>query len=280
MDHCSQARRSVEAARARASTLYHGYGRSLLKGAGIEYVDFREYQPGDDYRRIDWRLSARSPAPLGIKLYVKEYEEEHMHRVTLAISLDHSIFYKDKPYTLAYTASIISHLAARLGDDMTLALMGGGVEWASIDPVKAPSRIRAAVCSGPRGPVEGEIVEVAAQARRGTLVYIIDYNIDPGRLAEALRKARTRDLRVLTAIVYSRLEVYPPGRGVAALSSGSSTVFGELEGLYRMIRAHVNRVDAVASAYSSYVKLEKSLLGEETPRLVRRFLSARGRLAR
>jgi len=84
-DYCRMAGLGVEAARARSWEAYHGYGRSRLRGLGVEYVDFRDYSIGDDYKRIDWRITARTPGPEGYRLIVKEYEEEHIHDVTMAV---------------------------------------------------------------------------------------------------------------------------------------------------------------------------------------------------
>lgn len=48
---------------------------SLKRGHGIEFSDYRKYEPGDDPRRIDWGVYARSD-----RLYVKQYrEEQDMH---------------------------------------------------------------------------------------------------------------------------------------------------------------------------------------------------------
>src|SRR2546421_3336374 len=44
-----------------------GDERSSLRGAGLEYSDVREYQPGDDPRTIEWNITARSD-----RLYVRE----------------------------------------------------------------------------------------------------------------------------------------------------------------------------------------------------------------
>ena len=40
-------------------------------GQGAEFLDFREYQPGEDVRRLDWRISARRGRP-----YVRTYHDE------------------------------------------------------------------------------------------------------------------------------------------------------------------------------------------------------------
>jgi len=51
--------------------------KSKRKGAGITFADYAEYQLGDDYRAIDWRLYARLDR-LFIRLY-EEIQEYHIH---------------------------------------------------------------------------------------------------------------------------------------------------------------------------------------------------------
>ena len=37
----------------------YGRGKSASSGGGVEFVDIREYSPGDDLRAVDWNLYAR-----------------------------------------------------------------------------------------------------------------------------------------------------------------------------------------------------------------------------
>jgi len=53
------------------NTLFAGDYKSSFKGRGIEFLDVREYLPGDDVRTIDWKVTARFGKP-----YVKKYAEE------------------------------------------------------------------------------------------------------------------------------------------------------------------------------------------------------------
>ena len=49
-----------------------GAHQSPVPGAGLEFNQFRSYQPGDDVRRVDWKLFARSD-----RYYISESEVEN-----------------------------------------------------------------------------------------------------------------------------------------------------------------------------------------------------------
>jgi uncharacterized protein (DUF58 family) len=49
----------------------HGQHRSLRTGSSMDFAQHRSYQPGDDLRRIDWRVFGRTD-----RFYVKEYEAD------------------------------------------------------------------------------------------------------------------------------------------------------------------------------------------------------------
>src|SRR5688572_16904871 len=59
----------------------HGLHRSPYLGLSMEFAEHRAYMPGDDIRRIDWRLYARSD-----RYYVKQYEAET--NASFAVLLD------------------------------------------------------------------------------------------------------------------------------------------------------------------------------------------------
>lgn len=50
-----------------------GQHRSIFGGSGLELTDLREYQPGDDLRAIDWKVTARYARP-----YVREFAEDRV----------------------------------------------------------------------------------------------------------------------------------------------------------------------------------------------------------
>ena len=64
-------------------SLFSGEFRSVFKGQGVEFSEVRAYEAGDDFRAIDWNVSARLGAP-----YVKTYTEER--ELTLLLMVDQS----------------------------------------------------------------------------------------------------------------------------------------------------------------------------------------------
>jgi uncharacterized protein (DUF58 family) len=68
-----QVRRLQLRARRAVEDLLGGGYHSAFKGAGIAFEEVREYQPGDDIRRIDWNVTARMGHPF-IKRFIEERE--------------------------------------------------------------------------------------------------------------------------------------------------------------------------------------------------------------
>src|SRR6476469_1053469 len=65
-----------------------GAHRSPLKGASVEFRQHRFYTPGDEPRRLDWRVLARTDRP-----YIKEYDEETNLRCQLVLACSGSMAY-------------------------------------------------------------------------------------------------------------------------------------------------------------------------------------------
>lgn len=63
-----------------------GGHRSPYFGQSVEFVQHREYVPGDDVRRIDWKVWSKTD-----KVYVKLYEEDTNLRTTLIVDLSESM---------------------------------------------------------------------------------------------------------------------------------------------------------------------------------------------
>jgi uncharacterized protein (DUF58 family) len=70
----------------RLDGVLQGDYRSLFRGNGVDLVDLREYQPGDDVRAIDWNVTARMDSP-----YVREYVEDREVTAWFLLDLSPSV---------------------------------------------------------------------------------------------------------------------------------------------------------------------------------------------
>src|SRR6267378_1876404 len=72
----------------------NGYNKSTVKGPGLEFSQYRSYQPGDDLRWLDWRMFARSD-----RYYIRESEVETSISVRLLIDASLSMKHTDGSFT-------------------------------------------------------------------------------------------------------------------------------------------------------------------------------------
>src|SRR6478609_190253 len=89
-----------------------GQHRSPFHGFNIEFAAYRDYTPGDDLRRLDWRVFARSD-----RHYIKQYEEESNVRVTFVVDASASMNYRGARAALSkfdYAATLVVSLAMLL----------------------------------------------------------------------------------------------------------------------------------------------------------------------
>lgn len=99
-------------------------GKHLVNtyGQTVEFADFREYQLGDDIRRIDWNLYSRFE-----KYFLKLFTDERQMQIQVFIDCSASMG-KDEPQKAAYTlaaASALGFLAVQNMDKLTVNIMHG-----------------------------------------------------------------------------------------------------------------------------------------------------------
>ncbi len=109
-----QMRRVQIRARRAVQSLVGGEYHSAFKGSGLSFEDVREYQPGDDIRRIDWNVTARTGRP-----FLKRFVEERELTILLAVDLSGSLRFGSTSSTKRVVASEIAALIA-------LAAIGNG----------------------------------------------------------------------------------------------------------------------------------------------------------
>ena len=108
-------------------TVFSGEYQSVFKGHGMEFAEVREYVPGDEYRSIDWNVSARMGQP-----YVKKYAEERELTVLFAVDLSGSAQFgtrgRFKAEVVAEVAAVIAMAAIKNNDRVGLLLFTDRIE--------------------------------------------------------------------------------------------------------------------------------------------------------
>jgi len=96
-----------------------GINKSNVKGAGLEFSQYRSYQPGDDLRWLDWKMYARSD-----RYYIRESEMETSISVRFLIDASRSMLHEDNGLTkidyARYMAAALAYLAHMQGDAIGL----------------------------------------------------------------------------------------------------------------------------------------------------------------
>lgn len=103
----------------------NGFNKSTVKGPGLEFSQYRSYQPGDDLRWLDWRMYARSD-----RYYIRESEVETSISVRFLIDASASMNHFDGTLTkidyARFMAASLAYLANLSGDAVGLYVFKEG----------------------------------------------------------------------------------------------------------------------------------------------------------
>ena len=102
--------------RTRLRGVWGGRHRSNRLGESLDFADYREYNPGDDYRRIDYNLWAR----LGVVL-IRLFEAEDEMPLQVVVDSSRSMDFGDKFPTAQRLAAVVAYLALISGERIRLA---------------------------------------------------------------------------------------------------------------------------------------------------------------
>lgn len=97
----------------------NGINKSTIKGQGLEFSQYRSYQPGDDLRSLDWKMFARSD-----RYYIRESEVETNISVRFVVDASASMNHNDGDFTkihyARYLTACLAYLANLQGDAIGL----------------------------------------------------------------------------------------------------------------------------------------------------------------
>ncbi|HZZ56382.1 MAG TPA: DUF58 domain-containing protein [Opitutaceae bacterium] len=116
-------------ARCLADAVGPGRHRSRRRGASVEFADYRDYHAGDDLRRLDWRLLARTD-----RAHIRQSHDESPLRVLLLLDVSASMDYASDARLLSkldYARALlgaVALIARRQRDACGVGLMGENLQ--------------------------------------------------------------------------------------------------------------------------------------------------------
>jgi len=172
-----------------------GHHRSPHLGSSVEFAQHREYVPGDELRRVDWRVFGRND-----RLVVKQYVEETNLVCHLLVDASESMGYGSLDWTkldyARWCAAAIAHLVLQVRDTAGLVVFDQAMR-AKVPPGNGAQQLRnilttleAAEPSGPTGV--GNVIEWISPKikQRGIVCLFSDFFDEPERIVSGLRRLR------------------------------------------------------------------------------------------
>jgi uncharacterized protein (DUF58 family) len=208
---------------------------SRVKGRGVDFEEFRVYQPGDDVRTIDWRVTARIGRP-----YVKVFREERERPVIIGVDQSHNMYFGSqvafKSVVAAEAAAIICWTTVDNGDRV-----GGVVFGDDRQELIKPKRSKRSALrflhatadfnqelvhthreSGGSATCLGQALEQMYRITRpGSNVYLIsDFNAWDAACANYVQQLALHN-SMTCVLIYDALEENLPRPGVYSITDGA-----------------------------------------------------------
>ena len=201
------------AARQAAEGFLNGAHASRRHGAGMEFSQYRPYQPGDDLRRLDWRLAARSD-----RYYLRESEIDTSLTVHLLLDASASMNHRDDngltklDYARLLLAAL-AYLATQQGDAVGLTILSpAGLQHLAprADARQLPRLYHALEKTKAAGhfPSAGTLAPLTARRQRALTVCVSDLYEESTEINALLTRLRATsgDVLLLHLMAHNELK--------------------------------------------------------------------------
>ena len=200
----------------------NGFNKSTVKGPGLEFSQYRSYQPGDDLRWLDWRMFARSD-----RYFIRESEVETSISVRFLIDASASMNHFDgtlkKIDYARFLAASLAYLANLQGDAVGLYVFkeGGLFSLASKpDPQHLQRLYYQLENIEPAGaftkPVHYKEL-FAGSGRKEMLIFITDMYQPDGEIIKLLDSLAALKHEIIVFQLMGQNEIYLDLNGYSAL---------------------------------------------------------------
>jgi uncharacterized protein (DUF58 family) len=226
----------------------NGLHHSPHLGMSLDFAEHRSYMPGDDIRRIDWRLYARTD-----RFYIKEFEADTNTNFSVLLDVSASMRYGSGAVTkldyARYLAACLAYFSHGQRDRVGLVTFDSDI----VDVVPPSAKHLPAVLHAiararaeREGNLEAPLRKLSEQFRRRSMILLIsDLYAEPDAVLDALRYLRQRgnDVMVIHVLDPAELEFpFDEAGTFEDLETGEQlpVVPDYLREQYRaMIRAHI-----------------------------------------
>jgi uncharacterized protein (DUF58 family) len=265
----------------------NGLHRAPFFGASVDFAEHRGYVSGDDIRRVDWRLYARTD-----RYYVKQYEADTNTNFTVLFDVSKSMSFSSGGVSKleygSYLAACLTYLAQRQRDRVGIVTFDSDI----VTYVPASAKhfdmvlhtLDRAKAERP-GHLSAPLSKMAEHfKRRGILLLISDFYDDPGAILEAIKPLKFLGNDLIVFHVLDPMEItfdYSEASSFEDLETGEQipVVPASFRAEYRrLIQEHI---DALQHKFSEH-RIDYALLNTAEPldRALFSYLSSRERLAR
>ena len=259
------------------------------RGAGVEFSEYRAYAPGDEWRRVDWKLLARA-----VRYSVRDAEPASHVAVWLLLDASASMAEPSRSIAaldkLAYARTLLACIAAiaqRQGDAFGLAVLSAGrVQF--LPAARGPRQLQRVLAKLKKVQAEGELPDAVTLrtglrfAQSPSLIFAASDFLDwPSSLSEALVRLRHMRHDVRAACLQTAAECEgsfdsgpayrDPERDTAVFRFGADL----REGYLRNREAHFSQVSAALRA--SDVQQVAARIEQAPGDVLREWLRPRGR---
>jgi len=265
----------------------NGLHRAPYLGFSLDFAEHRGYEPGDDLRRVDWKLFARSD-----RYYVKQFEADTNANVVTALDVSKSMAFTSGGLSKLdygrFLAASLTYFSHQQRDRVGLITFDEEI----LDYVPASAKhlevvLHALDRRGPgrRGQLARPVLRATERLRRRGIVAIIsDLYDDPHAIVEAVRPLRFRGHDVAVFHVLDPAEIdfpYDEPSSFEDLETGDKlpVVPESLGAEYRaLVQAHITALQRLFTES----RIDYALFNTSTPLdyALFRYLSLRERLMR
>ena len=265
----------------------NGLHRSPYFGASVDFAEHRGYVPGDDIRRVDWRLYARTD-----RYYIKEYEADSNSNFAVLLDVSKSMGFGSEGLTkLDYgrmLAGCLTYLVHKQRDRVGFVAFDNDiVEFVppSAKHMEVTLHVLDRLVPANPGSLREPMNKVAEHfGRRGVLVLVSDLYEEPDAVMEAIGPLRFRGHDIVVFHLLDRAELdfeYADPSAFEDLESGEQIpiVPEALAAQYReLVQTHVR---ALTERFSAN-RIDYTLVNTSAPldHALFSYLSTRERLTR